>query len=758
MKVLKVIFIWMILALLCVPVNRLLAGTYGDFTYTDNGTTITIVSYAYEADGVANIPGMIDGKPVTSIGYEAFADHPGLTSVYIPEGVLTISDYAFWNCDLLTSVNISEGVLTIEGGAFEDCDSLTGITVPASVTSIGDFAFADCNSLQYINVSGGNPTYWSWDGVLYQIIPITLHRDLIQCPGGLAGFQFPGLVDDIHDYALANCDKLTSVYIPEGIRNIGRGAFLGCDGMTSVTIPHSIIGIGDLAFADCRSLQTFTVNGDEVYISVLGALYRRAMPYNDSILYLIQCPAGWGGSFIFPFPGNVTSINDYAFFGCDRLTSVTIPSSVTHIGIGAFGYCNGLTSVTIPSSVTQIGDYAFDGCTGLTSATFLGDAPLLGSGAFSETQASFRVYYDFWWYGFQDVPWNEYTAVKPASPEVSVQQPVGYNVVDGSLLEFWGKPFVIEMTANTAETYTIKNTGSANLLGLAIIKGGPNSGDFTVSALGVNMLAPGASTTFTVTFVPTALGERSAWIQIASNDADESPFEITFGGTATTVNNAPTISDVTDKSTSEDTATSAIAFTIGDIDTPIGSLTVTRASSNATLAPLANVVLGGSGANRTVTITPAAGQSGIATITLTVSDGTLTASDSFLLTVIDDLILAGWRQLHFLTPDNTGDAADLADPDKDGLKNLIEFAFGLNPKSGASMQLPQAQRVGGNLVITFIEPAGIGGITYGAEWSPTMEAASWMPVTDTGSGGTHTFSVPIGTQAGRFMRLKVTNP
>ena len=63
---------------------------------------------------------------------------------------------------------------------------------------------------------------------------------------------------------------------------------------------------------------------------------------------------------------SVTSIDNYAFYNCRGLTSVTIPNSVTTIGSSAFSYCTGLTSVTIPNSVTSIGGSAFSGCTGLT--------------------------------------------------------------------------------------------------------------------------------------------------------------------------------------------------------------------------------------------------------------------------------------------------------------------------------------------------------------------------------------------------------
>ena len=98
-------------------------------------------------------------------------------------------------------------------------------------------------------------------------------------------------------------------------------------------------------------------------------------------------------------------------------------------------------------------------------------------------------------------------------------------------------------------------------------------------------------------------------------------------------NTAPTISDIAAQTITEGNNTGAIAFTIGDAQTAAGSLTLSGSSSNTTLVPNANIVFGGSGANRTVTVTPASSQTGTATITVTVSDGSLSASDTFLLTV-----------------------------------------------------------------------------------------------------------------------------
>src|SRR5262249_50621665 len=107
----------------------------------------------------------------------------------------------------------------------------------------------------------------------------------------------------------------------------------------------------------------------------------------------------------------------------------------------------------------------------------------------------------------------------------------------------------------------------------------------------------------------------------------------TFVLTVNSVNDAPTISDITNQTINQNTSTAPLSFTVGDVETPAASLTVSGSSSNPTLVPNANIVFGGSGANRPVTVTPAPGQTGTSTITVTVSDGSLTASDTFLLTV-----------------------------------------------------------------------------------------------------------------------------
>lgn len=182
-------------------------------------------------------------------------------------------------------------------------------------------------------------------------------------------------------------------------------------------------------------------------------------------------------------------------------------------------------------------------------------------------------------------------------------------------------------------TFTITNPGNGDLSNLVVATDGADSGDFMVSALSATSIPVGAGTsTFTVTFSPTSSGAKTAALHIASNvTGTQNPFDILLTGTG--LNNAPTISDTANQTINEDENTGALTFTIGDVETAAASLTVSSASSNTGLVPTANIVLGGSGANRTVSVTPAANQFGTATITVTVNDGIATTSDTFVLTV-----------------------------------------------------------------------------------------------------------------------------
>ncbi|MBE7499936.1 MAG: fibronectin type III domain-containing protein [Verrucomicrobiales bacterium] len=103
--------------------------------------------------------------------------------------------------------------------------------------------------------------------------------------------------------------------------------------------------------------------------------------------------------------------------------------------------------------------------------------------------------------------------------------------------------------------------------------------------------------------------------------------------TPPTSNQPPTLASIANQTINEDTSTGPIALTVGDVDNDVNTLVLTATANNSTLVPASALVFGGSGANRTLTVTPAADQNGSATITVTVSDGALSANRSFTLTV-----------------------------------------------------------------------------------------------------------------------------
>ncbi|MFC5531640.1 beta strand repeat-containing protein [Cohnella yongneupensis] len=194
----------------------------------------------------------------------------------------------------------------------------------------------------------------------------------------------------------------------------------------------------------------------------------------------------------------------------------------------------------------------------------------------------------------------------------------------------------------------------------------------------------------TITFAPAQNFNGDATFKWSASDGTNySSTSATLTMSIAAVNDAPTITDITNKSTNEDTATSpAITFTVGDVETAAGSLTVSGSSSSQTLVPDANIVFGGSGASRTVTITPALNQNGSATISITVNDGTTSVSDTFLLTVnpVNDAPVAVADNGFSITEDGTlttviANSVLNNDSDVDG--NTLTAVKVSNPSNGS---------------------------------------------------------------------------
>ena len=260
---------------------------------------------------------------VTSIGWGAFSNCSGLTSVTIPNSVTSIGSAAFKDCSNLTSVTIPNSVTSIAANAFQNCSGLTSVTIPSNVTSIGNGAFRDCSGLRSVNFNAENCIYM----------------------GNFFITVFFG------------CANLATINIGEMVKNIPDNSFSNC-GLTSVTIPNSVTSIGKDAFIACPNLTSITIaEGNSVYDSRNNCNAIIETATNTLI-------AGCMNTVI---PNSVTSIGKNAFAACTGLTSIVIPNSVTSIEDMAFQCCNGLTSISFPSSIESIGSDAFLDCTSLAT-------------------------------------------------------------------------------------------------------------------------------------------------------------------------------------------------------------------------------------------------------------------------------------------------------------------------------------------------------------------------------------------------------
>jgi hypothetical protein len=237
----------------------LLAGQLGDLTYAVHPTSITITDCEEDASGALVIPPTIEGKPVTTIGNDAFEFCIDLTALTIPASVTTIGSFAFNSCMGLTAINLPGNVTSIGDSAFQACTSLASITIPSSVTSLGNSTFNGCSGLTSISVDALNSQYSSSGGILFNKAATTL----IQCPAAKAGsVTIPDGVTAINALAFESCSSLTGVTFPNGLATIGASSFYGCSGLTTINLPSSVSSIGIWAFQSCTSLTSASFAGN----------------------------------------------------------------------------------------------------------------------------------------------------------------------------------------------------------------------------------------------------------------------------------------------------------------------------------------------------------------------------------------------------------------------------------------------------------------------------------------------------------------
>ena len=376
--------------------------TYWPISDPRNGVRIT--RYKGPDSGEVVIPKTIGGYEVKWIGGRysgaaVFQGFTGLTSIVIPDSVISIGVSTFSGCTSLAEITVSpdnknyssvdgvlfnkdgseliiypkgngrsaytvpDGVTSISGSAFSGCTSLKEIVIPDSVTTIGSSAFEGCTSLSKVKLSNNltiieERTFYDCTSLAEIVIPdsvteIRSNLDLGAFSGctSLSKVDLPKNLTTIESYTFSDCTSLTEITIPDSVTSIDRSAFKGCTSLAEITIPDSVTEIGSSAFSGCTSLSKVDL------------------------------------------PKKLTTIEAYTFSGCSSLESIVIPEGVTAIGTwleyektyysSSFSGCKSLKEIIIPDSVTAIGDSAFYGCTSLSKLKLSNNLRIIQERTFS---------------------------------------------------------------------------------------------------------------------------------------------------------------------------------------------------------------------------------------------------------------------------------------------------------------------------------------------------------------------------------------
>ena len=274
-----------------------------------NCENLTAINVAAENAHYISEDGILFNKEKTEL-VQYPAGRSG-TSYPIPSEVKSIGNDAFNGANQLTSMSIQQGVERIGEWAFANCKSLTEATISSTVKTIGEQAFIGCNALTKIQVDGANTAYTSIDGVLFS----KNKAELIKYPENRSGntYKIPSDVTVIKYGAFSTCKKLTSVEIPNNVREIEMHAF-SSSGLTSLTIPTGVTKMNFFAFGECEELASVTL------------------------------------------PAGITEIENHVFLGCKKLKNVTArmqtPPNIEHKNIFRDVTLSDVT-LTVPKGTTE---------------------------------------------------------------------------------------------------------------------------------------------------------------------------------------------------------------------------------------------------------------------------------------------------------------------------------------------------------------------------------------------------------------------
>ena len=342
---------------------------YLSFTRPSGADYYSVSGCDVNATGAIVIPEEHAGLPVKSIGVSAFKGCTKITSVYIPDSVEYIRNYAFYNCTSLKAIILPSSIKQMGGtrSSFSNCDSLevvyiTDLTAWCNI----DFPSYTCNPLY----TGAGLYLW---GQLVEDVVI------------------PENVTTLKPCTFAKYQALKSVTFHDGIEEIGKRAFFGCSNLTEINIPDVPVKIREEAFKSCGYYKN-TDNWEDNILYIGNHLIEsdsdsQEITVKDGTVTVADHAFYGAPDFVkvLNFPESLIRIGDYSFYGACGLNEINFGRYLKYIGAHAFEGTYELDELNFNDRLISIGDYAF-AYSGFYKVVFPHSLTEFNPSAFSNTE------------------------------------------------------------------------------------------------------------------------------------------------------------------------------------------------------------------------------------------------------------------------------------------------------------------------------------------------------------------------------------